>query len=107
VTGCLCGRERDPRAGDQIEVGDILGFSQEPMMRWGRVVGYLKRKTENLSAARVVVREFRPGDGRWPTGGYVRAWMCVPWDHDHPTAELRPAQEPIDWAVGPFRKSNR
>lgn len=105
MTECLCGRDRPKRTGDQIEVGDILGFTIEPGMRYGRVVGRVKPgiRLESMNAARVIVREFKPGDGRWPTSEYCRSWMLVAWDHDHPQAELRENQEPYDWKEGPFR----
>lgn len=105
MTDCLCGRDAPKQTGDPIERGDILGFTIEAEMRYGRVVGWIKPGVplENRRAARVIVREFRPGDGRWPTGEYSRSWMLVAWDHDHPTTELHPWQEPVDWKEGPFR----
>src|SRR5947208_203802 len=76
AAGCLCGREDPPRVGDPVEIGDVLGFMIEPPMRYGRVVGFIREDVplESISAARVIVRMFRPGDGRWPSGGYLRAW---------------------------------
>jgi hypothetical protein len=105
VTDCLCGRDNPKQVGQPVERGDILGFTIEAGMRYGRVVGRIKPdvKLESLGAARVIVREFRPGDGRWPTGGYSRSWLLVPWDHEHPTTELTEYQEPVDWKEGPFR----
>lgn len=95
---CLCGREIPKQTGQSIEVGDIVGSGIEPGMRYGRVVGFVKPhvKLDRLGAARVIVREFRKGDGRWPTGGYFRAWLIVPWAHEHPTTELTRGQEPVD-----------
>lgn len=105
MTDCLCGRENPKRVGQPIEVGDILGFTIEAGMRYGRVVGFIHDdvKLESLGAARIIVREFRPGDGRWPTGDYSRTWLNVAWDHDHPTTELAKSQEPVDWTKGQFR----
>lgn len=96
---CLCGRSRAKRPGDPMEVGDIVGGSIEPGMRYGRIVGFVKShvRLDKLGAARVIIREFRAGDGRWPTGGHVRAWLVIPWDHDHPCTELGRRQETIDW----------
>ena len=98
MTECLCGRETPKQVGQPIEVGDIVGFGFEPGMRCGRVVGFIKEhvKLPSLGAARVLVREFRRGDGRWPTGKYIRAWLIVPWTHEHPTTELTEWQEPFD-----------
>jgi hypothetical protein len=105
MSDCLCGRECPKRVGDPVEVGDVLGFSIEAGMRYGRVVGRIKPhvKLESMNAARVIVREFRPGDGRWPTGDYNRSWLMTPWDHDHPQTALTEYQEPVDWKDGPFR----
>lgn len=91
---CLCGREKPPQAGKTIRVGDIIGFAIEPQMRYARVVGWVKGPLPSLPRSRVLVREFRPFDGRWPTGNYVRPSWITPWEHEHPQTELRLSQEP-------------
>lgn len=98
---CLCGRERPKEVGEPVELGDVVGFGQEESMRYGRVTGFIKAhvRLENLGAARVIVRHFRPGDGRWPSGSYSRNWLLVPWGHEHPTSEVHPSQEPVDWTM--------
>lgn len=66
------------RPGDRIELGDTLGHPMEPYRRWARLVAYRKhaRPIEQF-----VIRLYRDGDGRWPTGEYrttstigVQAW---------------------------------
>lgn len=94
---CLCGRDVAKRPGHPVEIGDIVGSGIEPGMRYGRVVGFIKKPQRGISGAKTVIREFRPGDGRWPTGDYIRAWLFIPWYHDHPQTELGAWQEPLDW----------
>ncbi len=83
---CLCGRDNPPRAGEPISLGAVLGNGQEPFIRWARIVGIRHGDVRRME--RVIVREFREGDGRWPTGEYRTTWLLVPWDHDHPTERL-------------------
>lgn len=101
---CLCGREDAPKAGEPVQIGDVVGFGLEPGMRYGRVVGRVKKHAQSRSEmrkAKIVVREFRPGDGRWPSGHYLRSWLIVPWAHRHPQTRLFPEQEPMRWAAVP------
>ena len=78
---CLCGREQPPKAGDSVRLGDVVSLGIEPGERYARVVGFLK-KTDRF---RVVIRVFRPGDGRFPTGEYRTTGMPFEWWHKHPT----------------------
>jgi hypothetical protein len=66
------------RAGDPVELGDILGNPQEPYERWARVVGL--RKDDCRSIEYVIIRLFSNPAERWPTGAYRTTWMTVPWE---------------------------
>lgn len=68
-------------AGGHIELGDTLGYVQEPCDRWGRLVGI--RRNPDREIERYIVREFTDGDGRFPTGDYATTsiigmaeWRC-------------------------------
>lgn len=54
--------------GQLVELGVCLAYAIEPGERWGRLVGI--RKDECPAIARYIVREYVPGDGAFPTGGY-------------------------------------
>lgn len=81
---CLCGRDTPKREGSPVEVGDVLGHGIEPWLRTGRIVGQTK---DGVPGMRWIVRAYRPGDGRWPTGGYYRQGVIWTWRHDHPVTD--------------------
>lgn len=55
-------------SGQPVELGVCLGFAIEPDERWGRLVGI--RRDQCPPIQRYIVREYAPGDGEFPTGGY-------------------------------------
>jgi len=69
---------RHKSVGDPVELGDTLGNGQEPGELWGRLVGI--RKDDCPPIRRFIVREFRAGDGWFPTGGYRTTWLLCAWE---------------------------
>lgn len=64
------------KVGDEVRLGTCIGNGQEPGERWGRLVGIFKDGRPPIQ--RYVVREYEPGDGAFPTGGYRTTWLLVP-----------------------------
>jgi hypothetical protein len=63
---------------DTIEIGHVVASVISPGERWARVTGFLKVAPgpphwgEGMSGARIIIREFKPDDGSFPTGDYRR-----------------------------------
>lgn len=64
------------KVGDEVRLGTCIGKGQEPGERWGRLVGIRKGDVREMS--RYIIREYEPGDGAFPTGGYRTTWLLVP-----------------------------
>lgn len=72
----------DDVTGCTVRLGDTLGHPQEPGERYGRVVGLGHDDPETGKPyiwGGIVVRKYRGGDGRWPTGSVRSTWMAVRW----------------------------
>jgi len=76
-------RHDDPRiglvkSGEQVRLGTALGVAMEPSWLWARLVGI----AHTTGPRRFIVRKYRPGDGWYPTGEYLRTTIIglVPWD---------------------------
>jgi hypothetical protein len=65
----------------RLALGCTLAFTIEPDERWGRLVG-IRKGADVPPIRRLIVREFRDGDGAWPTGGYrtVAPVFALPYD---------------------------
>lgn len=76
--------------GQPVELGVCLGFAIEPDERWGRLVGI--RRDECRPIQRYIVREYAPGDGEFPTGGYSTTSQVYLIAHEAPEGGCRETQ---------------
>lgn len=64
-----CNANKHVHVGDEIELGQCIGYTNEPGVRWGRLVGIRKSGTCR-EIERFIIREYQEGDDAWPTGEY-------------------------------------
>lgn len=76
-------RHDDPRIGrarpgDEVRIGAAIGHVNEPRWLWARLVGIIHDRTPRP----YLLREYRPGDGWYPTGDLLRTSIIglVPWE---------------------------
>lgn len=79
------------KAGDPVRLGTCIGFGMEPGYRMGRLVGIVHNPQREIE--RYVMREFAPGDGWYPTGGYRTT--ALPFLTPHRLAEGEQCTEPV------------
>lgn len=66
------------RMTDEVELGAWVGRLQDPTVRFGRVIGLRRDRSEPW----IMVRKFRDTDNgwMWPTGDVEAFWLVVPWE---------------------------
>lgn len=75
MTGCPTPEHDHAVPGDRVRLGTCIGHALEPGERWGRLVA-IRHHEEGMQ--RYILREYRDGDGAWPTGKHFCTWLIVP-----------------------------
>jgi hypothetical protein len=91
------------RPGDTVALGDDLGYSLEPDVRWARVVGITHAATNPAyPTMRLILRQYTEHDGDFPTGTYRRGSLSVvPWTGKYRTLAERHADRAMSVRAHP------